>query len=259
MNTVFITTLALITSLTVASTVPHIGNCSEAFFFVEDHIPGTKFTCATNQTWECKVINIVFPACSKYEKCKSFKCQHRPRSDFLESSMNITVDESKWLLKQIKVPNLIKKPVLLYRATRDGWLIADYHSKVDGYTNIYVFMKFKETQRRAAGFTTIDQSIYGGWVNDKQSFVLSIDKRIVATGNQNERLLYVLHQFGPYFAAGYHQDVLRADRGERIDQGGAICGLSNEYMPYEDDLLCSLSGLQNGYYEIDELEVWHIL
>ncbi|TNV76124.1 hypothetical protein FGO68_gene16837 [Halteria grandinella] len=262
MNKAHIAILFLITQFTLASAVPDIGNCSQAFFFAEEHDPGTKFTCS-NQTayyiWECKVIEVMFPICSKDEKCKSFNCQRSARGDFYKSNMNITVNDSSWLLEQIKVPYLKLKPVLLFQASRDGWYISDYHSKVNGYKNIYVFIKYKQTQRRAAGFTSLNQGLYYFTASDYQSYVLSIDKRIVATGSKNYRKLLVSSNYGPFFKDVEGQAVMTADYGSRIDKGYANCGLSKYYMPFEDNQLCSLSGLQNGYYEIDELEVWHIL
>ncbi|TNV76131.1 hypothetical protein FGO68_gene16098 [Halteria grandinella] len=268
MNKTLLAVAALIT--TVASTSIHIGNCNESLSFAEEHTPGTKFTCTNYQTcklWDCKVIEVMFPICNKEEDCKSFNCQYRGGKDntlggcqFIGSMINITVDESKWLLEQIKVPNLKLKPVLLFRATRDGWLVTDYHSKVDGHTNFYIFIKFKESQRRSAGFTQIDQGIINNLANDNQSFILSIDKRIVATGNQNNRNLNVYPDYGPMFTYGQGFIVLSVQNDDYIDYGFAICGRSEYYMPLEDNQLCSLTGLQkNRDHEIDELEVWHIL
>ncbi|TNV76085.1 hypothetical protein FGO68_gene15104 [Halteria grandinella] len=264
MNIALIVTVLIFASFGAASTVPHIGNCSEAFSFAEEQIPGTKFTCANQTTlkvWDCKVIEIMFPICSKEEQCKSFNCQHRTRSDFLESNMRITVDESKWLLEQIKVPNLNRKTVLLFQASRDGWKASDYHKKVDGYTNIYIFYKFKESQRRAAGFTSLDQGIsYYDFLNDRQAFILSIDKRIVSTGSKDGRKLFVWPICGPFFIDEDNSAVMIAGYQDTIDKQLALCGFRNYYMPLEDNYSCSLSGLYNGgYHEIDELEVWHIL
>ncbi|TNV76179.1 hypothetical protein FGO68_gene11791 [Halteria grandinella] len=173
--------------------------------------------------------------------------------------MNITEDEGSWLLEQVKVPNLSLKPVLLYQATRDGWLTADFHRKVDGLNNTYAFFKYKETQRRAAGFTSLAYTSSYKTEKDNFSFVLSIDKRIVAKAAAYDNYVDFYELLGPYFHDQDTNTILCALWDPLYERGTAYCGFPKYYMPFEDNEKCSLSGLQNGSHELDELEVWQIL
>ncbi|TNV72177.1 hypothetical protein FGO68_gene9867 [Halteria grandinella] len=266
MNQLFLVTTALLTASTYSTTVAHIGNCTNVFAFVEVNIPGTKFTCtdqSTNKIWDCKLVEAMFPICEKKEQCKSFNCQHRPSYQYFHgSNFDIAPEEGQWLLNQIQVPNLSKKQVLLYQATRDGWYTTDYHTKVNGFNNTYTFLKFKWTQRRAAAFTSLAQ--IGGWVftRDDFAFILSIDKRIVARALPNQQNLVLTGINGPYIGWERGFPVLGAPYDVMYAYGSAQCERDSYNMPHEDNekKVCSLSGLNSDdFHVLDEIEVWQIL
>ncbi|TNV76197.1 hypothetical protein FGO68_gene11696 [Halteria grandinella] len=260
--------LALLTTITFAQTANYIGNCENAFSFAEAHTPGTKFTCSnqtTSKVWNCKVIEVMFPICSKEEQCKSFNCQLRKNNKFDGNNVDITAEEGEWLLQQIQVPNLKLKPVLLYQGTRDGWDVTDYHSKVDGFPNTYTFLKYTQTQRRAAGFMTLAQSSKQYWnlLYDNLSFVLSIEKRLVAKASIHNHIVLQSYNIGPIFQDEGLLTVFGSHKSPLNKYGEAHCGRAAYYFPYEDleKNICSLSGLQDikTYHDLDELEVWQIL
>ncbi|TNV76049.1 hypothetical protein FGO68_gene17023 [Halteria grandinella] len=250
------------TVLLTACTSTYIGNCSNAFTFSEVQAPGTKFTCAkltTSKVWQCKVTETLFPMCSKEEQCKSFNCQLRMKY-FEGSNMGITVEEGQWLLQQIKGIDLSLKPVLLYQATRDGWSIPNYHSKVGGIPNTYNFFKFSQTQRRAGFFTTLPKNISAEWSyqNDNQSFILSIDKRIVGRANQFDNIILQSQGHGPAIFSWLCDYLVGSVYPIRRD-GSAHCGIEYCFIPFEDDTkICSLNGLDGADGMLDEIEVWQI-
>ena len=67
--------------------------------------------------------------------------------------------------------------VLLYRASRDGWLLKDFHSKCDRKGATIVLVKTTKG-RLCGGYTTIPWQNPKGWavVVDAEAFVFSIDK-----------------------------------------------------------------------------------
>ncbi|TNV76243.1 hypothetical protein FGO68_gene8664 [Halteria grandinella] len=267
---------ALATSQTFASSVTHLESCKDAFTFSVAHPPGTKFTCVNDadfNVWDCKVvIAVMFSQCKKGEQCRDFKCKYRGEQNytsegaFNQSTLHITKDEGAWLLQQIQVPGLTLQPVLLYQASRDGWNISDFNSRVNGFNNTYQFFRFQGTNRRAAGFASFARTDEQGHFQDSQSFVLSINKRIVARANSVTAKL-LLYNFWSNVWGSKETDsqitygVLGTREFYNLNQAWAECGLSGYNMPFEDDekQICSISGRAANYGLLDELEVWHIL
>ena len=70
----------------------------------------------------------------------------------------------------------IKKMNLLYRSTRDGGSINDYHSKCDGHKNLLTLVKTTDG-RKFGGFSSLQLKISGGSQKDDTAFIFSLDKK----------------------------------------------------------------------------------
>ncbi|TNV76079.1 hypothetical protein FGO68_gene10286 [Halteria grandinella] len=204
----------------------------------------------------------MFPICEPASTCNSFVCNHREEQVHFEGSkLDITQEEGQWLLDQTKIAQPSTK--LLYRGSRDGWMKADFHQRCDGHGNLYMFFKFKATQRRAAGFASRKWSSNQEWTFDANSFILSIDKKIVAKADPDSRLQ--MHAYwGPDFASySLGLTILGNYRNSMNVYGEANCEKPGYNMPFEDNekLVCSLSGGRNYpfYHQLDEIEVWQLI
>ncbi|TNV76402.1 hypothetical protein FGO68_gene5115 [Halteria grandinella] len=270
---IIIAAASLTTSCIFASTVIHLENCNASLSFAQAQTPGTKFTCVNEAGFnelDCiVVISEKFSKCNQGELCKDFICKYRGEMDytndgsFSKSNLNLTKDEEAWLLEQIQVPGLILKPVLLFQATRDGWDISEYSSRVNGQNNTYQFFRFKGSNRRAAGFASFAKTDEEGQFKDSQSFILSIEKRIVARADSDTGCLMQNREWGTILASKYNSQLTYGVLGPSFNnnQSSTICGMAGYYMPFEDDekKICSISGLEGLTAEIIELEVWKIL
>ena len=70
----------------------------------------------------------------------------------------------------------IKKMNLLYRSTRDGGEVKDYHSKCDGHKNLLTLVK-TEDGKKFGGFSSLELKISGGSQKDDTAFIFSLDKK----------------------------------------------------------------------------------
>ncbi|TNV76219.1 hypothetical protein FGO68_gene8576 [Halteria grandinella] len=269
-----IVVVAIATSFAFSSTVTHLESCKDAFTFSVAHPPGTKFSCVNDgdfNVWDCKVvIAVMFSQCKKGEQCRDFKCKYRGEKNyttegpFNQSTLHITKDQGAWLLEQIRVPDLTLKPVLLYQATRDGWNVSEYNSRIYGINNTYQFFRFQGTNRRAAGFASFaktDQDL--GSFKDSQSFILSIDKRIVARADLDTGRLMLNSHWSTFWGSKIDEQNTYGVLGNtynNVNQASAYCGLTGYNMPLEDEKgTCSISGRAAIYGLLDEFEVWQIL
>jgi len=77
---------------------------------------------------------------------------------------------------------------LIYSGKCDGWAIADFHRKCDGQGPTVVLMKSSK-DFKFGGFASIPWASTGGWKNDNESFIFSLDQR---------ELLFKPNLNGPY-------------------------------------------------------------
>jgi hypothetical protein len=98
------------------------------------------------------------------------------------------------------------KWTLLYRATRDGFSAANFHSKCDGHSNTLTLFKAKETSHIFGGFTSISWESFGQYKSDPNAFLFSLTNR----DNQPCKIrqiyksnsIYCGSYFGPIFGFG---------------------------------------------------------
>ena len=62
---------------------------------------------------------------------------------------------------------------MLYRATRDGFSAANFHSKCDGHSNTLTIIK-STNGNVFGGFTTLPWSQITNYANDSQAFIFSL-------------------------------------------------------------------------------------
>jgi len=83
---------------------------------------------------------------------------------------------------------------LVYRASRDGWLYSDYHSKADMWANNgwmtsdrhSIVVARTDTNNVFGGFTQIPHSSVNTWRRDSQAFMFSL-----INPTNNPQVIYV--------------------------------------------------------------------
>ncbi|TNV76244.1 hypothetical protein FGO68_gene11514 [Halteria grandinella] len=226
------------------------------------------------KAWHCKVTEVMYPICSSRGSCNSFTCDHRedyhingwpPKilpeeyyTNFEASQLGITSEDSQWLIEQTLLSS--PKVGLLYRQSRDGITFYDFWKQCEWYGSIYVLYKLKATNRRVGGYISKTLETYEkeGVVNDPNSFVFSLEKKIVARAQPNS---FIYFQYGPIFWSSQWKVVLGGFLvSNSFNQIGTSCGMDGYTMPFENNekTICSLSGTTDTVSEYTELEIWHI-
>ena len=72
---------------------------------------------------------------------------------------------------------------LLYRASRDGWNVSDFHRLCDEKGPTVVIVKVSNG-RLCGGYCSIGWKSDGGWQHDNNSFVFSLDSLKKYNGSQ---------------------------------------------------------------------------
>ena len=67
---------------------------------------------------------------------------------------------------------------LLYRASRDGWKYADFHSRCDGKGATVTLFR-TDDGRVCGGYTSVNWDSTGNYRTDAKAFVFSLDRQLV--------------------------------------------------------------------------------
>ena len=97
------------------------------------------------------------------------------------------------------------KIVLLYRGSRDGWTIANFHSKCDNKGPTIMFVK-TSLGRLCGAFTPLPWDSTGSWKKDesKQAFLFSLDSFTSYPLTDPIYTIFCRNDHGPLFGYGGH-------------------------------------------------------
>jgi hypothetical protein len=147
------------------------------------------------------------------------------------------------------------KWTLLYRATRDGFSAANFHSKCDGHSNTLTIFKAKETSHIFGGFTSISWESFGQYKSDPNAFLFSLTNR----DNQpckirqinTEYSIYCGSAYGPTFGNGHA--IYICDFANRL--AGSYSKLGHSYQhPQPSQGHSYLAG--SHPFQLSEIEVY---
>ena len=121
----------------------------------------------------------------------------------------------------------------LYRATRDGFSVTNFHSKCDGQSNTLTIIK-STNGNVFGGFTTKPCSGNGGYVNDPEAFIFSLinsKKTPMKFDCKNPQYAIYCHSaYGPTFGGGH--DIYICNNSNTTQPS-----YSNFYDSYKNDQL----------------------
>jgi len=104
-------------------------------------------------------------------------CQSKVlNSTIHKNSTILTQETSQIFVENIRISGLYPsdtKYALIYQATRDGFLISDFHSKCDGILNTLTIVKTSDLYV-FGGFTTQDWSSSAEFKSDSNAFLFSL-------------------------------------------------------------------------------------
>jgi hypothetical protein len=175
----------------------------------------------------------------------------RKDKSWLDSSLILTKEEVKILSQMIES----KDGVLLYRATRDGFEGASFHSKCDGKAKTITIIKTKDNYV-FGGYTAASWSSTIDHKTDAAAYIYSLRRNGVSNLSKHnvsscQHAVYNMPSYGPTFGGGH--DLYICDRSN-VNKGsftypGSYSGISsNAY----------LAGTFNTW-RTDEIEVFQIM
>ena len=148
---------------------------------------------------------------------------------------------------------------LLYRASRDGFSAANFHSKCDGNQNTLTIIR-SNLGYVFGGYTQKPWSQKGGWENDSEAFIFSL---INGQGSQKkfycidpQSAIYCQTGYGPVFGAG--NDIFIANNSNQIESSSYIDSYAsqtpNDHLNVCNEYHSILAGASN--FLTTEIEVF---
>ena len=202
-------------------------------------------------------INFLFHCCKKTEKdfYKYEKFMAQFDKNILDKSKIIYPEDfmvvSKGIKKQLN--KSIKGIKLLYRASEDGDLANDFHSKCDGKENTVTFVK-ATNGKRFGGFAHKGWNSNGNWIADKNCFVFSLDNKECYYYNNTGYMMFGSSSYGPVW--GYNRNYGYYDLCISSN-----CLSNNSSTTYQNSFnyngkSSSLSGLNN--FKVEDYETYEL-
>ena len=120
------------------------------------------------------------------------------------NSQSVIMEENEHELIYSAIKERLNKDVKeikkLYQATVDGFKPQIFHSKCDNIPNTLVLIK-SEGNRRFGGFTTCKwtSSLYGEPGYDENTFLFSLDKKLIYPHTGEGRAIFSKGECGPIF------------------------------------------------------------
>lgn len=86
----------------------------------------------------------------------------------------------------------------IYSSTKDGDESTNFHKKCEGFNNTLVLLKTSGNYR-FGGFTSDTWNSTGGYKNDQNAFIFSLNKKKIYDYNKNGYAIYCNNGNGPTF------------------------------------------------------------
>jgi len=153
------------------------------------------------------------------------------------------------------------KWTLLYRATRDGFVSSDFHSKCDGHSNTLTILKVKGSEFIFGGFTTVNWDSSNGWKSDPSAFLFSLTNKenkpvkMEIDPNEHQYAIYCDSRHGPIFGGG--RDIQITNNSNTKMDSYSDLGFSYshpQYACFTDEVQTFLAG--SFKFQLDEIEVY---
>ncbi len=151
---------------------------------------------------------------------------------------------------------------LLYRGTRDGFGVKDFHSRCDGHSNTLTVLKAKGSEFIFGGFTTVswEASSSGLWKSDPNAFIFSLTnkdnkpvKMKIIDPDKNHHAIHCYSVLGPTFGL----DIFLADNTNTTTDSSSDLGSAYKHPQYEEGTYEATTFLAGSFnFQLDEIEVY---
>ena len=150
--------------------------------------------------------------------------------------------------------NLKKKIIkytLLFRASKEGYRVSNFHSKCDGKTNTVTLVETM-TGRRFGGFTDAQWDQSGNYKTGSNGFIFSLDYNEIYYNKDNQYNIYCHSGYGPTFGGGFDFYICDSCNSSNNSYDGSGCSYETNGKKY------ALAGSNNILvrdYEVFQLEL----
>jgi hypothetical protein len=150
---------------------------------------------------------------------------------------------------------------LLYRATRDGFGVKDFHSRCDDHSNTLTILKAKQTSFIFGGFTTVSwrTSANGKHKSDQNAFIFSLTNKdskpvkILVDPNYQQYAIHCHSSNGPSF--GF--DIKIANNANTTMNSFSNLGFAYRHPQYSYETVEAESFLAGSFnFQLDEIEIY---
>ena len=101
-----------------------------------------------------------------------------------------------------KLNKNIKKFTLLFKASNEGFLASNFHSKCDGKNNTVTLVETLNG-KRFGGFTDIAWDQSSSFKHGSNGFIFSLDDKSIYYNKSNQNEIYCQSDYGPTFGGGH--------------------------------------------------------
>ena len=149
--------------------------------------------------------------------------------------------------------NLKKKIIkytLLFRASKEGYRVSNFHSKCDGKTNTVTLVETM-TGRRFGGFTDAQWDQSGNYKTGSNGFIFSLDNNEIYYNKNSNNNIYCHSSYGPTFG-GHDFYICDSCNSSNNSYDGSGCSYETNGKKY------ALAGSNNILvrdYEVFQLEL----
>ena len=132
--------------------------------------------------------------------------EEKLKESLLSKEIILNEEEEKmiknWILKKLNKENSKIELNLLYKLTRDGDSSSSFHNKCNNKGNTLTLLKTTRGYR-SGGFTTQNWSSSGGYKNDNNTFLFSLDYKECYFTVEGNNAIYDNSSYGPTFGSGH--------------------------------------------------------
>lgn len=145
-------------------------------------------------------INFLFYCCGKTEKDYYSYLEIIQNMDMINLDKNNIVNIQDLIVVSNGIKEQLNKSIknikLLYKASKDGDLSKNFHSKCDGIKNTVTFVK-AINGKKFGGFASKEWNSNNNWINDQDAFVFSLDEKECYYYNNNGYSIFDSSSNGP--------------------------------------------------------------
>ena len=152
------------------------------------------------------------------------------------------------------------RPVLIYRASINGFSPSDFHSFCDGKSNTVTIIK-NNLNYVFGGYTAVAWNTLNTWMYDASAFIFSLRRNGVSSGykfniNNSQRAVFSQSSTGPHFGYDINiEGISNTQTGSNTNNFGYAYNIPDGYTANSNETHSFLAGIPMGWLTT-EIEVF---